>query len=65
MVSTTEIEPRQLRQEIAELLRDGVQGLRQCIGVLLTECMEMQSVEKLWQLRMRRDGSLPLCPCRA
>ena len=64
VMSAAEVEPLHIGQQIAEFFSHGVQRHGQCIGVLLAERVEVQSVQKLRQAGVLRHGGIPCCAGR-
>ena len=64
VMSAAEVEPLHIGQQIAKLFCHGIQRHGQCIGVLLAESVEVQSVQKLRQAGVLRHGGIPCCAGR-
>ena len=65
VVSAAEIEPLHPGQKVAEFLLYDGQRLGQCVGVLLAESVEVQSVQQLRQGGVLLHGGVPLGAGRA
>ena len=65
VVPAAEIQPLHCGQQVAKFIGYCVQRHGQCVGIQLTQGVEVQAVQQHGQSRVSRHGSIPLCAGRA